>query len=128
MHETLKNIFSNEDEIEAAYLFGSQADGTSTATSDLDVAIKSKSKDYFAKNKLRLLSILVKAGFEKVDLVELDIKDLSLCFHVLKYNYPIYLAKNFNHPEYYSKIIRMYFHFKHILDIKNARIKQKLMR
>jgi len=73
----LQTIFARYPEIQAVYLFGSTAADTNRPDSDLDLAMVPRSK-VLRRQKLDILADLAQAGFDNVDLVILDTKDLVL--------------------------------------------------
>ena len=127
-YDLIKQLFSREPKVDAVYLFGSRAYNKHKKDSDIDLALATNDPNYFANNKLKLLTELVKIGYERVDLVEITTADLTLTYQALKPNKPLYVKPGFDRNELYSKMIRMYFHFEYILTICNQGLKERLQR
>ena len=122
----LPEIFKKFKDIKAVYLFGSHATGKTHNESDIDLAIvpaNSKLKD----NKLEILTELTKYGFCHVDLVFLDINDIVMKFEAVRYNKIIYKSNNFEHDEYFSKVLRQYFDFLPYLNVQREAYKERIL-
>jgi hypothetical protein len=113
--------------IEAGYLFGSHARGTSHADSDLDLALVGDAPALGAI-KLDVLADLTSAGFDHVDLVCLDDSDLVLAFEAVSANCPIFRREGFDHGSYFSRVLREYFDFEPYLRIHREALKERLLR
>jgi uncharacterized protein len=122
----LPAIFSRYPEVTAVYLFGSVADGKTHPESDLDLAVLPRSAA-LRQQKLEILGDLVRAGFDNVDLVFLDVEDITLRFEAVRRNRLIYAAPDFDHGSYFSKIIRQYFDFEPYLAIQREAYKRRIL-
>jgi predicted nucleotidyltransferase len=122
----LKPVFKKYPEIQAVYLFGSQAEGRSNSESDLDLAVLSSSSELQNK-KLDLLSDLSEVGFCNVDLIFLDTADMVLKYEVIRLNRLIYHTSNFKKGEYYSLILRQYFDFYPYLEVQREAYKRRIV-
>lgn len=81
----LVDIFSQYDQVQAVYLFGSGVTGKKHAESDLDLAIVPRSEKV-REQKLDILADLARHGFDRVDLVYLDTDDIVLRYEAVKHN------------------------------------------
>ena len=77
-----------------------------------------------------MLTDLVKAGYENVDVVFLDpaaINDIVLWFEVVRHNRVIYATDDFDRGALFSKIIRMYWDFLPILEMQRQAYKERIL-
>lgn len=125
----LREVFARYPEIWAVYLFGSVAEGRSGPLSDLDLGVVicpgSNPPD-----QLDLLADLVRAGFERVDVVFLDpveIRDIVLWFEVVRHNRVIYATDAFDRGELFSRIVRLYWDFLPLLEVQRRAYKERLL-
>ncbi|MCB8985053.1 MAG: nucleotidyltransferase domain-containing protein [Ardenticatenaceae bacterium] len=122
----LEAVFSRYEGVTAVYLFGSVADGKTHPGSDLDLAIVPRSSA-LRQQKLNILTDLVRAGFDNVDLVLLDTNDITLKFEAVRRNRLIYAVPEFDHGSYFSKVIRQYFDFEPYLKIQREAYKKRIL-
>lgn len=106
----LNSVFKKYPEIKAVYLFGSRATNKVHLESDLDLAIITDKPD-FKKKKLRILSDLIKAGYENVDLVIPDNTNIVLLHEIVKHNHCIYAVPNFDTNSFFAKVVGQYLDF-----------------
>ena len=121
----LQTIFARYPEIQAVYLFGSTAAGTNRPDSDLDLALVPRSKA-LRRQKLDILADLAQAGFDNVDLVILDTKDLVLQYEAVRYNQIIYRAPDFESGTFYSNTVRQYLDFLPYLEVQRQAYKRRI--
>jgi predicted nucleotidyltransferase len=76
---SLQGVFVRHPEVRLALLFGSQASGTATAESDVDLAVLGSTID-----KLHLAADLSQACQREVDLVSLDDPSIALLEEVIR--------------------------------------------
>ena len=122
----LPDIFKKYNDIKAVYLFGSHSTGKTHMESDIDLAIvpaNSKVKD----RKLELLTDLARHGFCNVDLVFLDINDIIIKFEAIRNNKIIYQSNDFDHGDYFSKVLRQYFDFLPYLNVQRQAYKERIL-
>ncbi len=124
--ERLANVFRRYADIQAVYLFGSQATGKTHSESDIDLAIVPRSPALRAQ-KLDILTDLVSAGFDEVSLVFLDTKDVALKFAAVRLNRVIYQTDDFDRGETYSRILREYWDFRPYLRAQNDALKRRIL-
>lgn len=105
--DRLRAVFVRYPEIAGVWLFGSFARGEATARSDLDLAIDPATPRARAR-KLDLLTDLVTAGFEDVDLVILPDDDPVLRFEAIGPNRLVYAAPGYDAPEAFVQALRHY--------------------
>jgi predicted nucleotidyltransferase len=123
--EQLVRVFARHPEVMAVYLFGSYAEGRQRPESDIDLAILPATPD--ARNhKLDVLADLVQAGYENVDLVYLDTKDVVLKHQAVRLNNVIYYTPAFNRGATYSRIVREYLDFLPYLEVQRNAFKRRL--
>jgi len=123
--ERLAQVFTHHPEVTAVYLFGSYAEGLQRPDSDIDLAILPATPDA-RKHKLDVLADLVEAGFENVDLVYLDSKDIVLKHQAVRLNNVIYHTPAFNRGATYSRIVREYLDFLPCLKVQRQAFKRRL--
>jgi predicted nucleotidyltransferase len=122
----LEKIFQKYPDIQAVYLFGSTAGGTTHAESDLDLAILPE-KSTLRNRKLDILADLAREGFSDVDLVFLDTKDVVIKFESVHHNRLIYCAKDFDANAFFSLVLRQYFDFAPYLKIQREAYKRRVL-
>lgn len=119
-------VFTRYPEIQAVYLFGSTVTGTQRFDSDLDMALVPRSKT-LRRQKLDILTDLAQVGFDNVDLVILDAKDLVLEYEVVRHNQIIYHAPDFESGTFYSNIVRKYLDFLPYLEVQRQAYKRRIL-
>ncbi len=119
-------VFRRYPEILAVYLFGSYADGTARADSDIDLGILPRTPDFHSR-LLDLLADLTKAGFDRVDIVFLDQADLTTRYEVVRRNTLLYAAPDFYHGDYFSRTLREYWDFEPYLRVAREAYKERLL-
>lgn len=124
--DRLQEIFARFPEILAVYLFGSTAEGRSNHQSDLDLAIVPSSAD-LKKKKLEILHQLTKAGFDNIDLVFIDTKDIVLRYEAIRSNCIVYQTEEFDRGEMYSRVVREYLDFLPYLKVQREAYKRRLL-
>ena len=124
--EKLENIFSNQIEVKAAYLFGSYARGEQKTDSDIDIGIL-LDENFDRIIKLDLLTSLTENGFDDVDLVILNNASILLKYEIVKNNNLIYSRSDFDTSSYFSKIIRLYLDFKPYLEVQREYLKERIL-
>lgn len=112
--------------VQAVYLFGSAADGTARAGSDLDLAVV-PGADHLRRQKLEMLTTLARAGYTDVDLVFLDERDAVLRFHAVRRNRPLFLTPGFDHPAYFSRALREYFDLEPLLRVQHQAYRERVL-
>lgn len=103
----LRDVFARFPEVAGVWLFGSHARGTASDRSDLDLAVDPAAPGARAR-KLDLLTDLVEAGFEDVDLVVLDGDDPVLRFEAIGPNRLVYAAAGYDPHEAFAQALRRY--------------------
>ncbi len=122
----LRQVFAKHSAIQAVYVFGSRAEGRAGADSDLDLAIVAT--DAVLRNrKLDMLADLVEAGFDDVDLVFLDGRDVVLSHQAVRLNQVIYSTSDFDRSGYFSLVIRQYLDFLPYLKVQRDAMKRRLL-
>jgi uncharacterized protein len=107
----IARLFAGFPEVEAVYLFGSQAEGRARAGSDVDLGIVTR-RGAVRPHKLVLLTELARRGFDRVDLLFIDPDvDLVMAFEAVRHNRRVYERDGFDSGAYFSKTVRQYFDF-----------------
>ena len=108
--ERLRSVFERYPEVAGVWLFGSHARGDARARSDVDLAVDpvDPSSGAARQRKLDMLTELVGAGFEDVDLVILDRDDPVLRFEAIKENTVVYAAPGYDPAEAFVQALRYY--------------------
>jgi predicted nucleotidyltransferase len=99
--KVLPEIFKKYPDIQAVYLFGSVASGKANLQSDIDLAILPRTPSLREK-KLDILADLTGHGFNNVDVIFLDIRDIVVRFEAVRQNRLIYCASDFDAGSFFS--------------------------
>ncbi len=121
----LRPVLEQHPEIEAAFLFGSHAEGRAHPDSDIDLALVG-SREKLTAEKLDLLAALTRAGLDRLDLVLLDGADPALRFEAVRPNCLVYAKPEFDRGSYYSLALREYFDFEPYLRVQREALKRRL--
>lgn len=121
----LNNVFSKYEEIQAAYLFGSYAEGKENRLSDIDIGVV-LGEIHEKGVKIEILKDLAYEGFCNVDPVILNEASPIMKFEIVKHNKLIYKKKDFNHPYYFSDAIRRGLDFKPFIKVQRKYYKERL--
>lgn len=113
-------------EVQAAYLFGSVAQGRARKDSDIDLALVPRSPG-LEDRRLDILAAFAAAGLDNVDLVILRNHDLVLRYEAIRPNVLVYARPDFVHGDYYSRTIREYLDFLPILEEQRKAYKKRLL-
>jgi len=124
--EKLKDIFAGYNEIKAAYLFGSYADGKQNKNSDLDMGIL-LDEEYNKMIKLDILTELTQNNFDNIDLVVINNASILVKYEIVKHNRLIYCRNDFDFSAYYSKVVRLYLDFKPYLEVQRMYLKERII-
>lgn len=103
----LRNVFARYPGVAAVWLFGSRARGRARTSSDIDLAVEPFGASV-RERKLDMLTDLVRAGFENVDLVVLDRDDPVLRYEVIGPNVVVYAAPGYDPAEAWVQALRRY--------------------
>ena len=122
----LPDIFRRYDDVQAVYLFGSAASGSTTPDSDIDLAVVPHTGSC-RDARLDMLADLVRAGFDDVDLVFLDTDDLVLTYEAVRQNRLVYQTEAFDRGAFYSKVVRMYLDFRPYLERQREAYKERIL-
>ena len=125
----LRAFFLRRPEVEAAYLFGSQAKGSAGPTSDVDVAVLlGDAFDLDDHPMLRLeMMVELEAHLDAdVDLVILNQANLVLCNQVLKYGRLVFERSHRKRVIFEVRSRQAYFDFKPMLDSLHKKLSQQI--
>ncbi|MCA1900000.1 MAG: nucleotidyltransferase domain-containing protein [Chloroflexi bacterium] len=122
----LPEIFKKYPDIQAVYLFGSVASGKANSQSDIDLGVVPRGPSLREK-KLDILADLTGHGFNNVDIVFLDIRDVVVRFEAVRQNRLIYCAEDFDAGSFFSLTIRQYFDFLPYLKIQREAYRQRIL-
>ncbi len=75
----LKKFFASDPRVLAAFLFGSQADGTATPRSDIDLAVLFEHDLDFKQEVEFEVAVSLRLGTDDVDVVNLNRAPLRFC-------------------------------------------------
>lgn len=103
----LRDVFARYPGVAAVWLFGSRARGEARTTSDVDLAVE-PADAAILERKLDMLTDLVRAGFEDVDLVILDRDDPVLRYEAIGPNVVVYAAPGYDPAEAWVQALRRY--------------------
>jgi len=112
--------------VQAAYLFGSHAEGRGRPDSDIDLALVGP-REKLQACKLDILTDLTAEGLDPIDLVLLDGADPVLRFEAVHPNCLVYARAGFDHGGYFSRCVREYFDLEPYLNIQRAAVKRRLL-
>ncbi len=121
----LKGVFAKFTQVQAAFLFGSAAEGRFRPGSDIDVGVVPASSA-LRERRLELLSALVRAGMDNVDLVFLDTDDVVIRYEAIRLNCLVYAREDFDRGTYYSLALREYLDFLPFLAVQRKALKDRL--
>ncbi|MBI3609770.1 MAG: nucleotidyltransferase domain-containing protein [Nitrospirae bacterium] len=129
--EKLKTMLEPRQEIAAAYLYGSTAEGTAGRHSDVDIAIlrdeTATDKDYPFGYKAELLSDLMKTlRTNSVDLVIANHAPPFLRFQIVRHGRLIFSRSEALTIEFQVKAIAEYDDIKRLQDIQNRYLSKRL--
>lgn len=119
-------VFSRYPEIQAVYLFGSQAEGRVRTDSDVDLALITRDPS-LRHRVVDVLADLATHGFCNIDLTFLDTDDVVLKHQAVRLNHVIYSTPDFDRGGTYSRIVREYLDFKPYLDVQRQAYKRGLL-
>ena len=124
--QKLTEVFKRYPQVQAVYVFGSQAAGRAGRGSDLDLAIIATDPSLKEK-KLDILAGLARLGYCDVDLVFLGEDDLVLAYEAVRQNRLLYAAPSFNRGGTYSRIVRKYLDFEPYLRVQREAYKRRII-
>jgi len=110
--ERAKGVLAAHPQVLFAYLFGGLARGTSSPSSDIDVAVFIDDRSDLTVEKLDLLSDLIdNLGTDEIDLVLLNTAPLPLKARVIRNNEILVDRKPYLRHTFESLVLREYFDF-----------------
>ena len=122
----LPEVFKKYPDIQAVYLFGSVAGAKANSQSDIDIAIYPRNSSLREK-KLDIIADLTQHGFNNVDVVFLDIRDIVIRFEAVRQNRLIYSTQGFDAGSFFSLTVREYFDFLPYLKAQREAYKQRVL-
>ena len=122
----LSEVFRRYADVQAVYLFGSMATGKTHKESDIDLALVPRSPALHQQH-LDILADFVREGFDRVDVIFLDTKNLVLKFEAVRQNRVIYQTEDFERGAYFSKIARAYWDFQPYLRAQREALKRRIL-
>lgn len=122
----LPTIFEKYAGIQAVYLFGSVASGETRPTSDIDLGVVPRDSSVRGE-KLNILADLTKGGFDNVDLVFLDTKDIVVRFEAVRHNRLVYCSPGYDAGDFFSLTLRQYFDFIPYLKVQRDAYKRRVL-
>ena len=124
--QRLGEVLGRFDGVQAVYLFCSHADGRARPDSDIDLAVV-PADGAVRQRKEEMLTALVQAGFDNLDLVYLDGSDAVLRFHAVRRNRPVFRAPGFDHGTYFSRALREYWDLEPLLRVRHAAYRERIL-
>lgn len=125
--DAIRRTFGRFPEVRAVYLLGSAAEGRRTSESDLDLAVVAEDAS-FSERKLEVLSELVRAGIDRVDLVLLNTADTVTSHEAVRPNQLVYRRDVFDHGPYVSLVTRKFLDLNPYLERHRNAYEQRLRR
>lgn len=120
---SIEGVCAGHPQVQAAFLFGSRAFGGARPDSDWDLAVYLEPPE--PDPTLEILTDLVKAGFERTDLVVLNQAPPVLAFEVVRANQVIYRREGFCVGSYVSRVMREYWDLEPLLRIQREAMKRR---
>jgi len=112
MEKKVVEIFSEQDCIKFAYLFGSVAERKEGKLSDVDMAVfldESLNKKEKLNLHLRLISDLESVlNTDKIDLIVMNDASISLNYEVIKANYPLFIRDMGEKIDFEHRVLSRY--------------------
>jgi len=124
--QKLAEVFKRYPQVQAVYVFGSQASRKAGPGSDLDLAIIATDPSLKEK-KLDILAELARLGYCNVDLVFLDEDDLVFAYEAIRQNRLLYAAPSFDRGATYSRIVRKFLDFEPYLRVQREAYKRRII-
>jgi len=126
--DQLRSVFAEHPAVRAAYLFGSEATDRSQSNSDVDLAVVVDEGRWDSSDKIQLITECMDAAErDRVDIVVLNGAPLVLQFEAVRPNRPLYGAADFDHGDFFSRILRMYWDFVPYLRHQRKAYKRRLL-
>ncbi|MBC7343587.1 MAG: nucleotidyltransferase domain-containing protein [Clostridia bacterium] len=128
--ELIARYLEKQDDIVAAYLFGSQARGTQRDESDIDVAVLFSSEgDKLARfdRRLEIIIALERALGKKVDVIDIQAAPLLLQHHILLDGRLLVDKQPQRRVDFEVASRRQYFDLKPLLQRRNARMIARIL-
>ncbi len=122
----LAKILANHPAIEAAYLFGSMADGTDRSGSDVDIAIRlvpDLKPEYAFDIRLDLVDVLEAVFHRPVDIVILNSASLKMIRQVMTKGKMLYARDKSAEQAYAIQKQKEYFDFQFYIDKNRKELK-----
>ncbi len=125
----LRQALRADDTVILAYLFGSQAQGRSRKTSDVDVAIQTASSDNEIRQTIALTKTLEQALGRPVDVTLVDVRGTSprLLNQILRHGQLLYADDEETRVDFETAARSKYFDMKPHIDAYHKRVKNRLL-
>lgn len=120
--ERLGQIFARFPQVQAAFLFGSRAEGRARPESDWDLALYLLPPE--PDPTLEVLEALVEAGFERVDLLLLHRAPPLLAFLAVR-GKPLFVREGFDLGSYVSRVAREWWDLEPLLKVQREALKRR---
>ena len=120
--ESLREVLARFPQVQAAFLFGSRAEGRARADSDWDLALLLSPEE--PDPTLEVLGALVEAGLERVDLVLLHRAPPLLAFLAVK-GKPVFLREGFDLGSYVSRVAREWWDTEPLLRVQREALNRR---
>ena len=128
-----KKVLQNLD-VEVVYLFGSQAEGTAGASSDIDIGVLLKKPIPQTESITPIYNALYEifsdsfdmSNFRVIDIVFLDRASLELCFDVIQHGIVLHESSPAIRLDFEDRIAALYRDFKPVLRQFNNGVLEKI--
>ncbi|GGM91921.1 nucleotidyltransferase [Thermus composti] len=118
----LGQILARFPQVQAAFLFGSRAEGRARPESDWDLALYLSPPE--PDPTLEVLEALVEAGFERVDLLLLHRAPPLLAFLAVR-GKPLFVREGFDLGSYVSRVAREWWDLEPLLKVQREALKRR---
>lgn len=119
----MERVFARYPQVQAAFLFGSRAFAKARPGSDWDLGVYLEPPE--PDPALEILTDLVRAGLEPVDLVVLNQAPPVLAFEVVRANKIVYRREGFCVGCYVSRVMREYWDLEPLLRVQREAMKRR---
>jgi predicted nucleotidyltransferase len=121
--DSLRSLFAAEPTVLGVFLFGSHAEGTNRADSDIDLGVVCKDG---TDPTLSLLEKLPELGIEKVDLVALNGRDAFLEFEATKRRKVLFARPGFDAENFAWRASKKWFDYQYYAERSRKSLKRRL--
>ena len=125
LSQQLHSVFAKFPEILAVYLYGSHVEGRARADSDIDLGVVS-SEAASSELRIKLLSLIVDLGIDRVDLVFLNESSALIRHAATMHNSIVYSREEFDPLSYQLRAVKEYTDMLPIYKLPKDLLKERL--